>query len=505
EGVDSLHPGIGFLSENSQFAELCRSHGINFIGPPVASMEAMGNKSNAINTALRLDVPVVPGSHGILTNAERAEEVANEIGYPVLIKAVHGGGGKGIQTVESPDDFDDLFHRVVVEARAAFGNGDVSLEKYVTSLRHIEAQLLRDVHGNSRVLGLRDCSVQRDKQKIFEESDSTMLPEELREAVLRYTAAIADEVGYVGAGTVEFIFDLKSNAVYFMEMNTRLQVEHPVTELVSGVDIVGEQFRIAAGESIAKLDIGRHGYAIEARINAERVVVGPGGKLQFRPDPGQIIDCVLPQEDGIEIIATAAQGKFVSPYYDSMVAQVIAHGTARLDTIEKLLKYLERVRITGICTNISLLKGVLADSTFRDGVYDTNFLPEFLARIDAKALIKQINDAAGKSGAGIDRNAITIDGSDELKVLSPSTGIFYITPTPTEPEYVAVGDKIRVGDTLCQLEAMKLFTPLTLKDFNSDDQELYPSSQRYEVTRINNTSGQQVNVGDLLFVVKPVP
>ncbi len=504
ERVDSLHPGIGFLSENSSFAELCRSHGINFIGPPVASMEAMGNKSNAINTALRLDVPVVPGSHGILTNVERAAEVANQIGYPVLIKAVHGGGGKGIQVVDTPDDFHETFHRVTVEARAAFGNGDVYLEKYVTSLRHIEAQLLRDVHGNSKVLGLRDCSVQRDKQKIFEESDSTMLPDNLRQAVLQYTAAIADEVGYVGAGTVEFIFDLKSNAVYFMEMNTRLQVEHPVTELVSGVDIVGEQFRIASGDSIAKLEIGHHGYAIEARINAERIVIGAGGKLQFRPDPGQIQQCDLPQEEGIEIIATAGPGKFVSPYYDSMVAQVIAHGSNRLDTIDKLLNYLGRVRISGICTNISLLKMILSDAVFRDGVYDTNFLPQFLARIDANALIRQIDDAAGKSSAGIDRNAIKIDGSDELKVLSPSTGIFYITPTPTEPEFVAVGDRIRVNDTLCQLEAMKIFTPLALKDFNNGDEELYPSAQRYEVTRINNTSGQQVNVGDLLFVVKPV-
>jgi acetyl/propionyl-CoA carboxylase alpha subunit len=505
EGVDSLHPGIGFLSENSQFAELVRTHGINFIGPPVASMDAMGNKSNAINTALKLNVPVVPGSHGILTNVERAAEVANDIGYPVLIKAVHGGGGKGIQTVESADDFHELFHRVVAEARAAFGNGDVYLEKYVTSLRHIEAQLLRDAHGNTKVLGLRDCSVQRDKQKIIEESDSTMLPPELRQAVLQYTASIGNEIGYVGAGTVEFIYDLQSNAVYFMEMNTRLQVEHPVTELVSGVDIVGEQFRIASGDSIAKLEIAKQGYAIEARINAEKIVVGPGGKLLFRPDPGQIQTCELPQEEGIEIIATAAPGKFVSPYYDSMIAQVIAHGTNRLDTIDKLLNYLGRVRISGICTNITLLKMILSDAVFRDGVYDTNFLPQFLARVDANALIRQINDAAGKSGSGIDRNTIKIDGSDELKVLSPSTGIFYITPTPTEPEFVAVGDRIRVNDTLCQLEAMKIFTPLALKDFNSGDTELYPSTQRYEVTRINNTSGQQVNVGDLLFVVKPVP
>jgi biotin carboxyl carrier protein len=187
-----------------------------------------------------------------------------------------------------------------------------------------------------------------------------------------------------------------------------------------------------------------------------------------------------------------------------MVAQVIAHGSERHDTIEKLLNYLERVRITGICTNISMLKLVLRDSVFRDGTYDTNFLPGFLARIDANALIKQTSDAAGKSGAGIDRNAITIEGSDELKVLSPSTGIFYITASPTEPEFVAVGDRIKVGDTLCQLEAMKIFTPLALKDFNTADYELYPANQRYEVTRINNAGGQQVNVGDLLFVVKPV-
>jgi acetyl/propionyl-CoA carboxylase alpha subunit/acetyl-CoA carboxylase beta subunit len=504
EAVDSLHPGIGFLSENSQFAELCRSHGINFVGPPVAAMEAMGNKSNAINTALRLDVPVVPGSHGILTNVERAAEVAAQIGYPVLIKAVHGGGGKGIQVVDSAEEFHELFYRVISEARGAFGSGDVYLEKYVTSLRHIEAQLLRDTHGNTRVLGLRDCSVQRDKQKVIEESDSTMLPEQLREAVLAHTAAIADEVGYIGAGTIEFIFDVKANAVYFMEMNTRLQVEHPVTELVSGVDIVGEQFRIAAGGSIAKLEVAGHGYAIEARINAERMVVGSQGKLQFRPDPGEIGECLLPDAPGIELISTAAPGKFVSPYYDSMIAQVIAHGTDRRDAIVKLLRYLERVRISGICTNIELLKTILADAVFQDGTYDTNFLPELLQRIDARGLIAATEAAAGKSGTGIDRNAIVIDGSDELKVLSPATGIFYITPSPAEPEYVAVGDRVRVTDTLCQLEAMKLFTPLALKDFNNGDEELYPSAQRYEITRINNTSGRQVNVGDLLFVVKPV-
>ena len=504
EGVDSLHPGIGFLSENAQFAALVRAHGINFIGPPVVSMETMGNKSNAITTSLKLDVPVVPGSHGILTNVERAAEVAEEIGYPVLIKAVHGGGGKGIQVVEAASEFNETFYRVTAEARSAFGSGDVYLEKYVTALRHIEVQLLRDVHGNTKVLGIRDCSVQRDKQKVFEESGSTMLPDNLHQDVLRHTAAIADEVGYVGAGTVEFIFDLASDAVYFMEMNTRLQVEHPVTEMVSGVDIVTQQFRIAAGESIAEIAIEQNGYAIEARINAERVVLGPDGRLQFRPDPGQIQICDFPNDADVDVISTAAPGKFVSPYYDSMVAQIIAHAEDRNSAIEKLLEYLGRVNITGISTNIPLLTRVLNDQQFRGGEFDTSYLPEFLARIDSGALIEDIQTASGVTGTGINRDAIRIEDGDELKVLSPSTGIFYSTPSPAEPHYASVGDTVDVGQTLCQLEAMKIFTPLSLDDFNTGEEELYSSSQHYEVTRINMENGQQVNVGDLLFVVRPV-
>jgi acetyl/propionyl-CoA carboxylase alpha subunit/acetyl-CoA carboxylase beta subunit len=503
EGVDSLHPGIGFLSENSAFAELVRSHGINFIGPSVASMEAMGNKSNAINTSLRLNVPVVPGSHGIMTNPERAAEVAKEIGYPVLIKAVHGGGGKGIQVVESDAEFVEFFHRVTIEARSAFGNGDVYLEKYVTSLRHIEAQLLRDTHGNTRVLGIRDCSVQRDKQKVIEESGSTMLPQSLLDTVKKSTKDLADEVDYVGAGTVEFIYDLRSDAVYFMEMNTRLQVEHPVTEWTSGVDIVAEQFRIAGGGSIADLVVADNGYSIEARVNAERIQQVAGGGLAFRPHPGEILDCVFPKEEGVEIIATAAPGKFVSPYYDSMVAQIIVHSTDRDAAADKLIDYLNRVSITGICTNIPLLKRILADEVFRKGIYDTNYLPEFLARSDVEQIITEIEASGGGTDTGISAETIQIEDSDELKVMAPATAIFYNTPSPSEPEYVSVGEQIDLDQTLCQLEAMKIFTPLTLADYNTE-QELYPEGQRYEVTRVNMSNGQQVNVGDLLFVVKPV-
>ncbi|RZO72190.1 MAG: ATP-grasp domain-containing protein [OM182 bacterium] len=503
EGVDSLHPGIGFLSENSGFAELVRNHGINFIGPPVSSMETMGNKSNAINTAMRLEVPVVPGSHGIMTNVERAGAVAEEIGYPILIKAVHGGGGKGIQLVETPQEFEQLFFRVGVEARSAFGNGDVYLEKYVTSLRHIEAQLLRDTHGNTLVLGIRDCSVQRDKQKVIEESSSTMLPQSLMDVVVRSTKDLANEVGYVGAGTVEFIFDLRSEAVYFMEMNTRLQVEHPVTEWTSGIDIVAQQFRIASGESIADLKVKQNGYAIEARINAERIVVQPDGGLAFRPHPGEVKECEFPVQDNVEVITTVGPGKFVSPYYDSMVAQIIIHGESRDDAADQLLDYLDRVVISGICTNIPLLRLVLSDDVFRKGLYDTNYLPELLQRTDVEALIAQIEQGGGLTGSAIDLASIAIDGTDEIKVLAPATAIFYSSPSPTEPEYVSVGDEIDTQHTLCQLEAMKIFNPLSLQDFNGES-VIYAPDRRYQVARINISNGQQVNVGDLLFVIKPL-
>ena len=505
EGVDSLHPGIGFLSENARFAELVRSRGINFVGPPVASMETMGNKSNAIATALAHGVPVVPGSHGVLTDGDRAAAAAAEIGYPVLIKAVHGGGGKGIAVVESASDFHEAFLRVSTEAAAAFGSGDVYLERFVTSLRHIEVQVLRDRRGVAKVLGLRDCSVQREKQKVLEESDSTALPPELENQVYDHAQKLIDAVNYVGAGTVEFIYDLNAGEVYFMEMNTRLQVEHPVTELVTGVDIVAEQLRIAAGESIADLAVAEDGHAIEARVNAERLVATADGGAAFQPSPGEVRECVFPEEDGVEVIAAIAEGKSVSPYYDSMVAQVIAHAPNRRAAAAKLAEYLGRVRLSGIATNIALLKRVLQDDVFLQGDYDTGYLPEFLGRVDREALLAEIAESAGGADAVIGRDSITIEDSDELKVLAPSTGIFYLTPSPTEPPFVRVGDSVTTDATLCQLEAFKIFTPLHLADFNTAGQQpLYDSGERFTVVRVNVASGQQVNVGDLLFVVRAV-
>jgi acetyl/propionyl-CoA carboxylase alpha subunit len=313
---------------------------------------------------------------------------------------------------------------------------------------------------------------------------------------------IADEVKYVGAGTVEFIYDLKNNAVYFMEMNTRLQVEHPVTEWVSGVDIVGAQYRIAGGASIADLEVKSNGYAIEARVTAEKVQP-VGQKLEFRPHPGQIVSAVFPEVEGVEIIATASSGKAVSPYYDSMVAQIIVHAENRAAGLKKLDEYLSTVELTGISSNIPLLRRVLKDPVFHAGSYDTGFLPEFLKRTDVPSLIREIEASVGDAGSAINQDSIRIADSDELKVLSPATAIFYSAPTPTEPAYVSVDDVIDLGQTLCQLEAMKIFTPLKLADFNTDA-ELFPGNKRYKVSRINIENGRQVNAGDLLFVVKPL-
>ncbi|KXI30093.1 ATP-binding protein [Paraglaciecola hydrolytica] len=502
ENVDALHPGIGFLSESPQFAALCVNNGVNFVGPSVHSMTTMGNKSNAIHTSQGQNVPVVPGSHGILSNAEQAVNVALEIGYPVLLKAVQGGGGKGIQVVKRPEDMMNLFQKTATEAAAAFGNGDLYLEKYVTSLRHIEVQLLRDQFGNTKVLGIRDCSVQRNNQKVIEESGSTMLPEELKQRVMEYTRALGNATDYMGAGTVEFIYNLDANEVYFMEMNTRLQVEHPVTEATSGIDIVSAQFDIAAGRSIEALEPIEQGYAMEVRVTAEKAAVDSHGILQLIPNPGLITECSMPQGDDIEIISIAAAGKEISPYYDSLIAQLIIRGKDRADVVAKMYAYLDSVVIKGIATNIPLLKRILSDATFKDGVYDTNYLPRLMAELDHQVLIAEMEAAA--ETADVDTESLRVGESNELKVLAHGAGIFYTTPAQGEAEFVKEGDIVTVEQTLALMEAMKMFSQVTLAGFNRQTGVLYPEDQKYRIERILNSNGQQVSQGDLLFVVSPV-
>jgi len=500
-GADALHPGIGFLSENAGFARLCRANDLNFIGPKASSMDTMGNKSNAINTAMANNVPVVPGSHGILTSAEATAKVADEIGYPVLLKAVHGGGGKGIKVVRSASEVKDAFNNVYSEARSAFGNGDLYLEKFVESMRHIEVQILRDTHGITKVIGLRDCTVQRNNQKVLEESGSTMLPRHLEKMAYECAANLADAVDYFGAGTVEFIYDLKSDAIYFMEMNTRLQVEHPVTEWTSGVKIVGTQFEIAQGATIKDLKIKSDGFSIEARITAEKARLDSEGAIDFLPTPGLVTECKFPEGKDIEVIASVSEGKTISPFYDSMIAQLIVHGKNRKDAIKKLIDALNNTSIKGVCTNISLLKRILNDQTFIKGNYDTNYLPTFLDTLDKDEVVKEM------AYTGVDKDesdvaSLMIQGTDEIKVISPMTGIYYSTPSPNEPEFVTVGDTVNLSHTLCQVEAMKLFTHISLSSVAGSG-EIFTADQEYEVVRVNQANNAQVNAGDLLFVVRP--
>lgn len=502
EQADALHPGIGFLSENADFARLCLEHKLNFIGPPVESMEAMGNKSNAIQTARRHGVPVVPGSHGVLADSAHAARVAAETGYPVLLKAVHGGGGKGIRVVRDADAIHQAFMQISTEANNAFGNGDIYLEKFITRLRHIEVQVLRDRHGNMVIPGIRDCSVQRNNQKLVEESASTMLPAELERSVRDAAARLSDAIGYVGAGTVEFILDLDGPAVYFMEMNTRLQVEHPVTEVVSGIDIVDAQFRIAEGKRLKNLRVKNEGHALEVRINAEKPVMDAEGRMSFVSTPGTITSCSLPEHRGIRIITIAGEGRTISPYYDSLVVQAIAHGKNREQAVNRMLKWLAAVDIQGIPTNIPLLRRILEDADFRKGDFSTNFLEQFTRRLDTVDLIRETETAAGVAAGG--DVSLRIPDSLDLKVLSPSTGVFYLTPSPNEPEFVQVGDVVDVNHPLCLLEAMKQFTQVTLAGFNTETSTHYPPDTRYRVERINMTSGQPVNAGDLLFIIRPL-
>jgi len=364
----------------------------------------------------------------------------------------------------------------------------------------VGVQVLCDRHGTVRVLGLRDCSVQRNNQKLIEESGSTALPEALRDESFRYAAAIAAEIGYVGAGTVEFIFDLEDQKLYFMEMNTRLQVEHPVTEAVSGTDIVKAQFEIVGGARISEAPFAEDGYAMEVRINAERASLSADG-IDLLPSPGTVTRCDFPQRADIDVLAAIDTGAVVSPYYDSLVAQVVCHGRDRADTIDRLISYLEEVAIEGVCTNLPLLRRVLGDGQFRSGDYDTRFLTDFLDRISGDELVQEVERFAGV-GRHADRADIEIEGSDELKVKAPSGGLFYAASSPNDPPFVRVGDIVSREKTLCLIEAMKLFRPVSLASLDAGD-ELFDGASRYEVTRVNAANGQVVNQGDLLFVVRP--
>ncbi|MGT2751325.1 acetyl-CoA carboxylase biotin carboxylase subunit [Streptococcus orisasini] len=372
-GAEAIHPGFGFLSENSKFATMCEEMRIKFIGPAASVMDKMGDKINARTEMIKAGVPVIPGSDGEVFTAEEALKIADKIGYPVMLKASAGGGGKGIRKVDKKEDLTAAFESASQEALAAFGNGAMYLEKVIYPARHIEVQILGDSFGHIIHLGERDCSLQRNNQKVLEESPSIAIGKTLRGKMGDAAVRAAKAVEYENAGTIEFLLDEASGQFYFMEMNTRVQVEHPVTEFVTGVDIVKEQIRIAAGQELAyqQEDIQISGHAIECRINAENP------KFNFAPSPGKISELFLPSGGvGLRVDSAMYNNYTIPPYYDSMIAKIIVHGENRFDALMKMQRALYEFEVNGVVTNAEFQLDLISNANVIAGDYDTSFLME---------------------------------------------------------------------------------------------------------------------------------
>src|SRR6201997_1733624 len=374
-GADAIHPGYGFLSENARFARACADAGVKFIGPTAAAMDAMGSKTRARQAMERAGVPFVPGTSRGLESFEQAEQVAARIGYPVMLKAAAGGGGKGMRLVHSPDDLKSALESARSEAERSFGDGEVYIEKAIINPRHIEMQVLADEHGNTVYLGERECSIQRRHQKVLEESPSPIVDPDMRRRMGEIAVKVAQAANYTNAGTVEFLVDQQKN-FYFLEMNTRLQVEHPVTELITGLDLVHLQIRIAAGEKLTfkQSDVTIRGHAIECRVYAE----DPDNN--YFPSPGKITVLLQPSGPGIRRDSGMYEGWSVPMDYDPLLAKLIGYGSDRQHAIMRLERALDEYFVTGIKTNISLFQRILSDADFRAGKLDTGYLDRLLAK-----------------------------------------------------------------------------------------------------------------------------
>lgn len=369
--AQAIHPGFGFLSENSMFAGVCKDCNIKFIGPKGSVIDALGNKANARQMMINAGVPVIPGSDGILADVEQAYEMADKLGYPVIVKASAGGGGKGIRIVRKKEELKEAFLSAQSETKAAFGDDSMYMEKLIEGARHVEVQILGDSFGNVIHLGERDCSLQRKNQKVLEETPCEVLSESTRAKICDSAVRAAKAAGYENAGTIEFLYDEDSDKYYFMEMNTRVQVEHPITEMVTGVDIVKEQIRIAAGEKLlyTQDDIKISGHAIECRINAENP------SRNFAPCPGTIDYLLMPSGGlGLRVDSAIYQGYEIPPYYDSMLAKVIVHGRDRDEAISKMKRALYEFVIEGVDTNIEYQNKILNNKQFEKCQYNTSFL-----------------------------------------------------------------------------------------------------------------------------------
>lgn len=373
-GCDGIHPGYGFLSENSSFAKMCDEIGIKFIGPTYKMIELMGNKSKAKETMKNAGVPVVPGSDGLVDNVLEAIKVALRIGYPVILKASSGGGGKGIRIAYNEKELVKFYDLVRQEAKISFNDDSIYIEKFIENPRHIEVQVMADEHGNVIHLGERDCTVQRNNQKMLEETPSGVITDKLRQKMGKITVNALKEIGYSNVGTIEYLLD-KNKDFYFMEMNTRVQVEHPITETITGVDIIKEQLRIASGEKLKykQDDIKFTGHSLEARINAENPY------KNFMPCPGEIKELHIPGGNGVRIDTAIYPGYKIPPTYDSMIAKIIVHGKDRNESIAKMKSALGEFVIDGISTNIDFLYKILEDEDFISNNYDTSFIAKKFA------------------------------------------------------------------------------------------------------------------------------
>ena len=372
-GADAVHPGYGFLSENARFAEILDDHGVEFIGPTAAHIRLMGDKIEAKRTARRLGIPVVPGSEGGVSSDAEADKIASEIGYPVLIKAAAGGGGRGMKIARSAMELSTALTTARAEANTSFGDDSVYIEKYLEKPRHIEIQVLGDGNGKAIHLGERDCSLQRRHQKVWEEGPSPALNLQMRDRIGEMVAEAMRELGYLGVGTVEFLYE--DGQFYFIEMNTRIQVEHPVTEMITDIDLIFEQIRAAAGNdfTLKQSDIKFDGHAIECRINAENPV-------SFRPSPGKILHYHPPGGLGVRIDSAVYQGYSIPPYYDSLVGKLIVHGKTRTECLMRLKRALDEVVVDGIETTLPLFRALVREKDIIDGNYHIHWLEQFLGQ-----------------------------------------------------------------------------------------------------------------------------
>ncbi|MBN1272795.1 MAG: acetyl-CoA carboxylase biotin carboxylase subunit [Candidatus Aminicenantes bacterium] len=369
--ADAIHPGYGFLAESPRFADICETHGITFIGPPASIMKIMADKNNARQEMKKARLPIIPGSDKILSNTEEAKKEAQKIGYPVILKAAAGGGGKGMRIVRTSGQLEGQFAIAQGEAKAAFDNSDLYMEKFIQGAHHIEIQVIADLKGNIMALTERECSIQRKYQKVLEETPSPYIDEKLRKKMIKAVEEAARTIGYQSLGTFEFLVDDKKQ-FYFMEANTRVQVEHPITEFIYDIDLIKEQIKIAAGEKLSlKNDMKISGHSIECRINAEDAET-------FIPSPGKIDFLTLPGGEGIRVDTAAYSGWEIPPFYDSLLAKIIAKGPNRKEAVDKIRTALEMTTVVGVKTNIPLHLAILSNNDFKKGNYDIQFLTKFL-------------------------------------------------------------------------------------------------------------------------------